>query len=54
MDMTGKKLKGHLVVEQDPIVLCPIIHDNGVNGFLIITACGDEASDELVVNQQMN
>ncbi len=36
-------------VELDPIVLCRTKH-----GYLIITAWGDEANDELVVNQKMN
>lgn len=36
-------------VELDPIVLCQTIH-----GYIIITAWGDEANDELVVNQNNN
>jgi len=37
----------------DPIVLQPVEY-NGIKGNLIITAWGDEASDEIVVNQTMN
>lgn len=33
----------------DPVVLFPVTH-----GAIIVTAWGDEASDELVVNQQLN
>lgn len=36
-------------VELDPIVLCETKH-----GYIIITAWGDEANDELVVNQNHN
>lgn len=36
-------------VELDPIVLCETKH-----GYIIITAWGDEANDELVVNQNYN
>jgi len=36
-------------VELDPIVLCETLH-----GYLIITAWGDEANDELVANQTFN
>jgi len=36
-------------VELDPIVLCKVNH-----GYLIITAWGDEANDELVLNQINN
>lgn len=36
-------------VDLDPIVLCKTIH-----GYLIITAWGDEANDELVLNEKMN
>ena len=37
----------------DPVVLQPVFH-NGNKHFLIVTAWGLEASDELVVNQKMN
>lgn len=36
-------------VDLDPIVLCKTIH-----GYIIITAWGDEANDELVLNQNQN
>lgn len=37
----------------DPVVLKPVIYE-GVKHYLIVTAWGIEASDELVVNQKMN
>ena len=51
MDTTGMKLYGHLLRKHipDPVVLQPV-----KGGYLIITAWGDEASDEIVVNQKMN
>lgn len=36
-------------VDLDPIVLCQTKH-----GYIVVTAWGDEANDELVVNQKMN
>jgi len=36
-------------VDTDPIVLLPVKH-----GYLIVTAWGDEANDELVFNQKLN
>lgn len=56
MDMTGHKLEGVKVVKEipDPVVLLPKNHDNGIKGYLILTAWGDEASDELVINQAKN
>jgi hypothetical protein len=51
-DMTiegGYKMKEVVKHIPDPVVLHPV---NG--GFLILTAWGDEASDELMVNQKMN
>lgn len=52
---------GALVIPQDPIVIQPVrrIYDMGgwkyqFVGGLIVTAWGDEASDEAVVNQKMN
>lgn len=44
----GYKLNSHIDVP-DPIVLQPV-----KGGFLILAAWGDEASDELVVNQKFN
>lgn len=49
---SGKEVKWYKVVASpipDPVVLQPV---NG--GYLIVTAWGDEASDELVVNQTNN
>lgn len=43
----GYKLKKKLI--PDPVVLQPV-----KGGYLILTAWGDEASDELVVNQKFN
>lgn len=37
----------------DPIVLQPVSKD-GIEGYLIVTAWGDEATDEIVVNQINN
>lgn len=37
----------------DPVVLQPVIYDN-TKYYLIVTAWGEEGSDELVVNQKMN
>lgn len=47
MDMTGMEVKNYRVVKHipDPVVLKRV---NG--GFLIVTAWGNEASDEIVVN----
>lgn len=36
-------------VDLDPIVLCRTKH-----GYLIITAWGDEANDELIINENHN
>lgn len=53
MDLTGLELvEGYKLQKQhipDPVVLQPV-----KGGYLILTAWGDEASDELVVNQQFN
>lgn len=55
MDTKGKKKIGFQWLTQktitfpDPVVLKPI-----KGGFLILTAWGDEASDELVVNHKFN
>ena len=58
MNMQGMKLDGvHMVKDvpvPDPVVLMPKNHKNGTVGYLILTAWGDEASDELVVNQNNN
>lgn len=53
MDISGLELKEGYKLEKkhipDPVVLQPV-----KNGYLILTAWGDEASDELVVNQKFN
>lgn len=52
MDMSGMSIKdGYKVYKHipDPIVLCPV-----QNGYLIVTAWGDEASDPIVVNEIHN
>lgn len=53
MDITGLELtEGYKLTKKhipDPVVLQPV-----KNGYLILTAWGDEASDELVVNQINN
>lgn len=56
MNTDGHKLKDHLLVKDvpDPIVLLPKTHSNGVEGAIIITAWGDEASDPEIVNQNNN
>lgn len=46
MDLNGYHLTRHI---PDPVVLQPV-----VGGYLIVCAWGDEASDELVVNQNHN
>lgn len=55
MKKDGYKLKGMVFEKEipDPVVLSPIFY-NGINLFCIVTAWGDEASDEIVVNQAMN
>lgn len=56
MNTENMEVKNNMLVMNmpDPIVMLNKRHDNGVAGFLIITAWGDEASDELVVNQNNN
>lgn len=41
------------IEDKDPVVLQPVQYNNK-KYYLIVTAWGDEASDELVVNQKMN
>lgn len=46
----GKQVVGYKIKDiPDPVVLQPV-----KGGYLIVCAWGDEASDEIVVNQQMN
>lgn len=49
IDMSRKRKIGHQIIKTDPIVLQPVKW-----GYLIVTAWGDEASGELVVNEKMN
>lgn len=50
MDMRGKRAQNFMVKDiPDPIVLQPV-H----GGYLIVCAWGDEASDEIVVNEKFN
>lgn len=47
---SGKELKGYKIQDiPDPVVLQPV-----KGGYLILAAWGNEASDEIVVNQTMN
>lgn len=49
-DMKGKRVVGNRLLNiPDPVVLYPV-----EGGFIIVTAWGDEASDPIVVNQEMN
>lgn len=51
MDTSNHRLSGFRLIKNipDPVVLCRV---NG--GYLIVTAWGNEASDENIVNQKMN
>lgn len=51
MDMKNHTLKGRFLVKNIPD---PVVLQRVSGGYLIITAWGDEASDELVVNNKMN
>lgn len=54
---SDEEVKNHQIskkVYPDPVVLKGVAHDNMVWGYLILTAWGDEASDELVINQNNN
>lgn len=52
-NMEIKNFKLSKIEIPDPVVLKPVIFEDK-KYYLIITAWGDEASDELVVNQKMN
>ena len=55
-NMEGLEVKNNKIQKMqipDPIVLKPVIF-KGKKHYLIVTAWGEEASDEIVVNQQMN
>lgn len=45
----GNEMSAKRQVDLDPIVLCRTNH-----GYLIVTAWGGEANDELVINPKMN
>ena len=49
----GYEIKDGYRLVWDPVVLQPV-SKNDIEGYLIVTAWGDEASDELVVNQTQN
>lgn len=55
-DMKGMEVVGYqisAIIKDDPIVLKPVLFEDK-KYYLIVTAWGLEASDELVVNQKMN
>lgn len=55
-NMEGMEVKGHKISKveiPDPVVLKPVIFA-GQKHYLIVTAWGIEASDEMVVNQKFN
>lgn len=54
--MEGMEIKDFKISKieiPDPVVLQPVMYNN-VKYYLIVTAWGEEGSDELVVNQKMN
>jgi hypothetical protein len=55
MNTKNAKLVNRILVNEvpDPVVMTEVSHGD-VKLYCIITAWGDEASDEIVVNQQMN
>ena len=54
MNTSGYELKDGWKLVYDPIVSLSVTHANGITGLVIITAWGDEASDEMVINQNQN
>lgn len=55
-DMSGMTISDHqlkAVTPPDPIVLAPVVYKNK-KYYLIVSAWGDEESDENVVNEKMN
>lgn len=55
-NMNNMQIKDFKVSQKpipDPVVLCPVFYDNQ-KYYLIITAWGQEASDELVANERNN
>lgn len=55
MKSEGYTLKDRIFTREipDPVVLAPVKYQS-IELYCIVTAWGDEASDEIVVNQQMN
>lgn len=53
MELKGNKLVAKPIEIPDPVVLKPVYYE-GSKYYLIVTAWGLEASDELVVNQKLN
>jgi hypothetical protein len=53
MEVDGFEIRNKAIEIPDPVVLQPVFH-NGKKHYLILTAWGDEANHELVVNQKMN
>lgn len=53
--MRGMSIKNFKLEKEipDPIVLMPVFC-YGRKNYLVVTAWGEEASDDLVVNQKMN
>lgn len=49
LNMKGKKIKGHCLIDKDPIVLQPV-----KDGYLIVTAWGFEAKDPEIQNPRHN
>jgi hypothetical protein len=54
MNTQGYEVKEGWKLVYDPIVSLSVTHANGITGLIIITAWGDEASDELVLNHNQN
>ena len=54
MNTSGYELRDGYRLVYDPIVSIEVTHKNGIKGEIIITAWGDESSDELVINQNSN
>lgn len=54
MKTEGYELEDGYKLVYDPIVSIEITHKNGIKGEIILTAWGDEASDELVIDQNKN
>lgn len=53
MEVSDFKIREKVVEIPDPVVLQPVMYNN-TKHYLIVTAWGDEAEDELVMNQNFN